>query len=103
MLRDYRTWLDGERARLARIDDPQAAAQARMAERALERFDAEAGTGLYVPFDEAGARRVLTAIEVFAQQSTAEPPAFAELRDALTAALDETAVDREPLDPRTSG
>jgi hypothetical protein len=48
------------------------------------------------------ARRILTALELLAQQTTAERPEFARLREAITAALGEAmaplADDREPIE-----
>lgn len=61
----------------------------------------DAGT-LYVPLDRPLARRVLTALELLNQQTTAERPEFDALREAIKIALDEAmapiADDREPIE-----
>ena len=108
MLRDYRDWLESELKLLGNASHhAYSFGQANMAKRALEKFDAERERTLYVAIDRAEARRVLTAIELLAQQTTAEPPELAQLRDALTAALAEStrplADDREPVDTGSSG
>ncbi len=108
MLRDYRDWLESELKLLGNSSHhAYAFGQANMAKRALERFDAEVDKTIYVALDRAEARRILTAIEMLAQRTTAEPPELATLRDALTAALGRAATplaaDREPVDTGSSG
>jgi hypothetical protein len=88
MLRDYRSWLESELKLLGNASHhAYSFGQANMAKRALEKLDAELETTLYVPIARPEARRMLTAIDMLAQQSTAEVPELAELRDALTEAL----------------
>jgi hypothetical protein len=88
MLRDYRSWLESELKLLGNASHhAYSFGQANMAKRALEKFDDELEKTLYVPIARPEARRMLTAIELFAQQSTSESPELAELRDALTEAL----------------
>jgi hypothetical protein len=90
LLRDYRDWLEAELKLLGNASHhAYAFGQANMAKRALERFDAETDARLYVALDRGAARRILTAIELLASETTAEAPAFAEIRDAITAALEE--------------
>ncbi len=108
MLHDYRDWLESELKLLGNSSHhAYAFGQANMAKRALEKFDAELAKQLYVGLDRAAARRVLTVIERLAQQTTAEPPELADLRDAITAALAEAArpiaADAEPVDTGSSG
>jgi hypothetical protein len=108
MLRDFRNWLESELKLLGNASHhAYSFGQANMAKRALEKFDAETERMVYAGFDRVDARRILTAVELLAQQTTAEAPAFATLRDALTAALVESApsiaADREPIDTGTSG
>ncbi len=108
MLRDYRDWLESELKLLGNSSHhAYAFGQANMAKRALEKIDAELAKQLYVGLDRAAARRVLTVIERLAQQTTAEPPELADLRDAVTAALAESArpiaADAEPIDTGSSG
>jgi hypothetical protein len=108
LLRDYRDWLESELKLLGNSSHhAYAFGQANMAKRALEKIDAELAKQLYVGLDRAAARRVLTVIERLAQQTTAEPPELADLRDAVTAALAESArpiaADAEPIDTGSSG
>jgi hypothetical protein len=57
---------------------------------------------IYVALDLPLARRVLTALELLGQQTTAERPEFDALRDAIRVALQEAmgplADDREPIE-----
>ncbi len=108
MLRDYRDWLESELKLLGNASHhAYSFGQANMAKRALERLDAELAATLYVAVDRGEARRVLTLIERLAQQTTAEPPELAGLRDAITAALADAArpiaADAEPIDTGSSG
>jgi hypothetical protein len=108
LLRDYRDWLESELKLLGNASHhAYAFGQANMAKRALEKLDAELASNLYVAVDRGAARRVLTLIEHLAQQTSAEPPEFALLRDAITAALAEgarpIAADAEPIDTGSSG
>jgi hypothetical protein len=108
LLRDYRDWLESELKLLGNSSHhAYAFGQANMAKRALEKIDAELAKTLYVGLDRADARRVLTVIERLAQQTTAEPPELAVLRDAITAALAEAArpisADAESIDTGSSG
>ncbi len=90
MLRDYRDWLEAELKLLGNASHhAYAFGPANMAKRALERFDAETAATLYVALDRGAARRILTVIELLAQQSTAESPELAALHDAITASLAE--------------
>jgi len=90
LLKDYRDWLTDEITLLEDGSDRQyELGRANMASRALARFDAEIARTLYVALDRALARRVLTTLEAMGQQSTATAPELAELRDAITAAMDE--------------
>jgi hypothetical protein len=90
LLKDYRDWLDAELKLLGNASHhAYAFGQANMAKRALERFDEELARTLYVPLDRAAARRVLTAIELQSEATTAAQPELETLRDALTAALQE--------------
>lgn len=94
MLKDYRDWLQSELTLLGDAGDhAYSLGQANMAKRAIERLDEELARDLYVPLDRAAARRLLTAIEARDEQSTAIPPELAGLRDAVTAALEETNED----------
>jgi hypothetical protein len=90
LLRDYRDWLESELKLLGNASHhAYAFGQANMAQRALEKLDAECAATLYIGLDRAAARRILTVIERLAQQSSAEAPELATLRDAITAALSE--------------
>jgi hypothetical protein len=94
LLKDYRDWLQSE-LKLLGNGDQQAYAfgQANMAKRAIEKLDEELARNLYVAIDRAAARRLLTAIEARDERSTSIPPELAGLRDAVTAALEETNED----------
>jgi hypothetical protein len=93
LLRDYRDWLESELKLLGNASHhAYAFGQANMAKRAIEQLDAELARTLYVPLDKAAARRVLTAIELLDQRSTAETGPLEELRAALRDAL----VEAEP-------
>jgi hypothetical protein len=100
MLRDYRNWLDSEVRRLYAED--RSSADARLAEQALERFEAALGNRLCVEFERPLARRILTAIELLEQQSTASRPELEELRAAIKLAFEESilpfADEAEPLE-----
>lgn len=91
MLRDYREWLEAE-----------AAGGDAFAQRARERLASETANLLCVEVELPLARRVLTSFEMLDQQSTALRPEFAELREAIRAALDEAVApppaEREPLE-----
>ncbi len=90
MLRDYRDWLESELKLLGNASHhAYAFGQANMAQRALEKLDAAVAETLYIGLDRGAARRILTTIERLAQQSSAESPELATLRDAITAALSE--------------
>jgi hypothetical protein len=58
---------------------------------------------LHVSIDRPLARRALTALELLAQQTTAERPELDALREAIKVALNEAmppiADDREPIEP----
>ena len=106
MLRDYRNWLESELKLLGNASHhAYSFGQANMAKRALERFDDELARTLYVALDRVAARRVLTAIEMLAQRSTAEIAEFERLRDAITTALveSEAPLGEEPTDPGSAG
>ena len=88
MLKDYRDWLESEMKLLGNASHhAYSFGQANMAKRALERLDEELARTLYVPLDRAEARRVLTALEAQAQQTTSLPSEFETLREALKTAL----------------
>jgi len=90
LLRDYRDWLESELKLLGNASHhAYAFGQANMAQRALEKLDAALASTLCIGLDRAAARRILTVIELLAQQSSAEAPELATLRDAITAALSE--------------
>ena len=92
MLKDYRDWLESELKLLGNASHhAYSFGQANMAQRAIERLDAELAKTLYVAFDKAAVRRALTAIEALGQQTTSVPTQFEELRGALKAALEEAA------------
>ena len=94
MLKDYRDWLDAELKLLGNASHhAYAFGQANMAKRALERLDEELARAFYVPIARAEARRVLTAIEILGERSTNVPPELDVLREAVKAALAETAAD----------
>ena len=90
MLKDYRDWLESELRLLGNASHhAYSFGQANMAKRAIERLDDELARTLYVPLDRAQARRILTAIEAEAEQTTSVRPEYATLRDALRTALEE--------------
>ena len=90
MLKDYRDWLESELKLLGNASHhAYSFGQANMAKRAIDRLDEEFARTLYVPIDRAEARRVLTALEALAQQTTNVPPELDTLRDAIATALDE--------------
>lgn len=90
MLKDYRDWLESELKLLGNASHhAYSFGQANMAKRAIERLDAELARTLYVPLDRAEARRVLTALEALAQQTTNLPSELQVLREAIKTALDE--------------
>lgn len=90
MLKDYRDWLESELKLLGNASHhAYSFGQANMAKRAIERLDAELARTLYVPLDRAEARRVLTALEALAQQTTSLPSELQVLREAIKTALDE--------------
>jgi hypothetical protein len=94
LLKDYRGWLESELKLLGNASHhAYSFGQANMAKRAIERLDEELARTLYVPVERAEARRVLTALEALGQQSTSLPPELATLRNAITAALEETQDD----------
>ncbi len=91
MLKDYRDWLESELKLLGNASHhAYSFGQANMAKRAIERLDEELARTLYVAFDKAQARRVLTAIEAEGERSTSTRPELESLRDALRAALEES-------------
>jgi len=90
LLKDYRDWLESELKLLGNASHhAYSFGQANMAKRAIERLDAELARTLYVPLDRAEARRVLTALEALAQQTTSLPSELQVLREAIKTALDE--------------
>ena len=91
MLKDYRDWLESELKLLGNASHhAYSFGQANMAKRALERLDAERATTAFVELNRGQADRVLMAIEALGQATTAVPPEFEELREALKAALAES-------------
>jgi hypothetical protein len=97
LLKDYRDWLESELKLLGNASHhAYSFGQANMAKRALERFDQELAKAVYVPFDRAEARRVLTAIEALGEQTTGVPAEFAELRETLKTALQEAGQEAGP-------
>ena len=87
MLRDYRDWLASELKLLGNASHhAYAFGQANMAQRALERLDAERAATLYVGLERDAARRMLAALDVAAAGGD---PDLAALRTAVAAALDE--------------
>jgi hypothetical protein len=90
LLKDYRDWLVSELKLLGNASHhAYSFGQANMAKRAIERLDEELARTLYVPVDRGEARRALTALEAFGEQTTNLPPELARLRDDITAALEE--------------
>ncbi len=91
MLKDYRDWLESELKLLGNASHhAYSFGQANMAKRALEKLDEELARNLYVAIDRAQARRLLTTIEGMDQQTTSPAPELANLRAAVTAAMEET-------------
>jgi hypothetical protein len=87
LLRDYRDWLASELKLLGNASHhAYAFGQANMAQRALERLDAERAATLYVGLERGAARRMLAALDVAASGGD---PDLASLRSAIAAALDE--------------
>jgi alkylhydroperoxidase family enzyme len=96
LLKDYRDWLESELKLLGNASHhAYSFGQANMAKRALERLDEELARTLYVPFDRAEARRVLTAIEALGQATTSLPPELEALREAIKLAMVQ---ENEPAD-----
>jgi len=96
LLKDYRDWIESELKLLGNASHhAYSFGQANMAKRALERLDEELARTLYVPFDRAEARRVLTAIEALAQHATGVPAELEALREAIKVAMAE---ENEPAD-----
>ena len=103
MLRDYRDWLESEVTRLEASGTRPPEIDARATLRtALDRFDAEFRHLLYVPLARPLAQRVLTALELIGQQSTALPSELEELRNAIKLAYQQAMLapesEREPLE-----
>lgn len=94
MLKDYRDWLESELKLLGNASHhAYSFGQANMAKRAIERLDQELAQTLYVPIDRAEARRILTAIEMLAEQTTSVPSEIVTLRAAMSASLAEENVN----------
>jgi hypothetical protein len=90
LLKDYRDWLESELKLLGNASHhAYSFGQANMAKRAIERLDEELAKTLYVPLARPEARRVLTAIEALAQQTTDVPAELKALRDAIVTAMAE--------------
>ncbi len=88
MLKDYRAWLESELKLLGNASHhAYSFGQANMAQRAIERFDAELASTVYVPLDPPLTTRVLMALQLLAQRETNLDPALEELRDALKEAM----------------
>jgi hypothetical protein len=102
MLRDYRDWLESEVSRIERSGDDPAAATGPAMRAALQRFDAEFRNLLYVPLERPLAQRVLTALELIEQQSTALQSELDALRNAIKTAYQQAMLapqdEREPLE-----
>jgi hypothetical protein len=103
MLRDYRDWLDAEAARLEVADGTMPASEVRtLVKLARERFDAEFRQMLYIALDRHEANRVLTSLELIAQQTTSLQPDLQKLREAIKDAfafgIYPPSEDREPLE-----
>jgi hypothetical protein len=93
LLREYRDWLESELKLLGNASHhAYSLGQANMAKRAIEKLDEVQHRTLLVPFDVAAARRVLTALEMLEQQTTAELPELDALRDAIRTALSEVPI-----------
>ncbi len=87
MLRDYRDWLASELKLLGNASHhAYAFGQANMAQRALERLDAERAATLYVGLDRDAARRIVAAL---GREPADADPDLAALGAAIAAALDE--------------
>ena len=90
LLREYRDWLESELKLLGNASHhAYSLGQANMAKRAIEKLDEVRQRTLFVPFDAAAARRVLTALEMLEQRTTAELPELDALRDAIRTRLQE--------------
>jgi len=90
LLKDYRDWLESELNLLGDASDhAYSSGQANIAKRAIEKLDAELARNLYVAIDRAQARRLLTALEAMDERTTSVPPELAELRLAVTVAMEE--------------
>jgi hypothetical protein len=90
LLKDYRDWLESELELFGDArDHAYSLGQANMTKRAIEKLDEELVRNLYVAIDHAEARRLLTALEAMDERTTSIPPELAELRDAITAAMQE--------------
>jgi hypothetical protein len=90
LLKDYRDWLESQLTLLGDAsDDAYSFGQANMAKRAIEKLDEELARNLYVAVGRAQARRLLTALEAFEERTTSIPAELAELRDGITAAMEE--------------
>jgi len=88
MLSDYRTWLESELKLLGNASHhAYSFGQANMAKRAIERLDQELADRVIVPLDRTAAGGVLTELEMLAERTGALPPALADLRETLRAAL----------------
>lgn len=84
MLRDYRAWLQSELHTLGNATHhAYSLGQANMAKRAIERFDSELHGALPLGIDNAGANRILLALEMLEQRDTRLDPALDELRARL--------------------
>jgi hypothetical protein len=88
LLKDYRDWLESELKLLGNASHhAYSFGQANMAKRAIEKLDEELARSLYVPFDRAAARRILTALEAQGERTTTLPPELQTLRETLETAL----------------
>ncbi len=88
MLKDYRDWLESELKLLGNASHhAYSFGQANMAKRAIEKLDEELARTVYVPFDRAEARRILTALEAQGERTTTLPPELQTLRETLETAL----------------
>lgn len=91
MLSEYRDWLESELKLLGNASHhAYSFGQANMAKRAIEKLDEIRSRTVFVPFDVASARRVLTALEMLEEQTTAELPELDALRDGVRRALEES-------------
>lgn len=90
MLKDYRDWLESELELLGDTSDhAYSSGQANLTKRAIDKLDEELARNLYVAIDHAKARRLLTALEALEERTTSIAPELAELREAITAAMQE--------------